>query len=137
MYLEQCLFIQLTISQCKRIASACRPSAGNLGSRFGDSVESQSAPCHRSADPSSLPASSSFCCRRAAAGVAGNLRTLADTRGAAAGALATVLYSLLHGSMGHIFFNMFAVYMFGSDLERLWGGRRFALTWIASVLTAA
>lgn len=46
-------------------------------------------------------------------------------------------YSLLHGSMGHIFFNMFAVYMFGSDLERLWGGRRFALTWIASVLTAA
>ncbi|MCB1899290.1 MAG: rhomboid family intramembrane serine protease [Rhodocyclaceae bacterium] len=46
-------------------------------------------------------------------------------------------YSLLHGSVGHIFFNMFAVYMFGSDLERLWGGRRFALTWLASVLSAA
>lgn len=32
---------------------------------------------------------------------------------------------------------MFAVYMFGSELERLWGGRRFALTWLASVLSAA
>lgn len=48
-----------------------------------------------------------------------------------------VSYSFLHGSVGHIFFNMFAVYMFGSELERLWGGRRYAWTWFASVITAA
>src|SRR5574337_325006 len=48
-----------------------------------------------------------------------------------------VTYSFLHGSLGHVFFNMFAVYMFGGDLERLWGGKRFAWTWFASVITAA
>ena len=48
-----------------------------------------------------------------------------------------VTYSFLHGSLSHIFFNMFAVYMFGGELERLWGGRRFAWTWFASVVTAA
>ena len=48
-----------------------------------------------------------------------------------------VTYSFLHGSIGHIFFNMFAVYMFGSDLERTWGGKRFAITYFASVITAA
>lgn len=36
-----------------------------------------------------------------------------------------VTYSLLHGSFNHLFFNMFAVWMFGSPLERAWGGRRF------------
>src|SRR6476660_9646446 len=32
-----------------------------------------------------------------------------------------VTYSFLHGNMAHIFFNMFALYMFGSDVERLFG----------------
>jgi membrane associated rhomboid family serine protease len=48
-----------------------------------------------------------------------------------------VTYSFLHGGFGHIFFNMFAVYMFGGELERVWGGKRFLLTWLASVLAAA
>ncbi|MEZ5627046.1 MAG: rhomboid family intramembrane serine protease [Rhodocyclaceae bacterium] len=48
-----------------------------------------------------------------------------------------VSYSFLHGGIGHIFFNMFAVFMFGSELERVFGARRYAMLWFASVLTGA
>src|SRR5690606_34280943 len=34
-------------------------------------------------------------------------------------------YGFLHGGWAHLFFNMFAVYMFGSDIERLFGSRRY------------
>ncbi len=34
-------------------------------------------------------------------------------------------YLFLHGGIGHIFFNMFALWMFGSELERYWGPRAF------------
>lgn len=30
-----------------------------------------------------------------------------------------------HGSIGHIFFNMFALWMFGKILENVWGSKRF------------
>jgi len=30
-------------------------------------------------------------------------------------------YMFLHGGLGHIFFNMLALWMFGAELERLWG----------------
>jgi membrane associated rhomboid family serine protease len=36
-----------------------------------------------------------------------------------------VTYMFLHGGFFHILFNMFALWMFGSDLESLWGGRKF------------
>ena len=36
-----------------------------------------------------------------------------------------VTYSFMHGGIGHIFFNMFALYMFGGVLEQLWGTKRF------------
>ncbi len=36
-----------------------------------------------------------------------------------------VTYLFLHGGFGHILFNMFALWMFGSDLERDWGTKRF------------
>lgn len=36
-----------------------------------------------------------------------------------------VTYLFLHGGMMHILFNMFALVMFGSDLERWWGSRDF------------
>jgi len=36
-----------------------------------------------------------------------------------------VTYMFLHGGIFHIFFNMLTLYMFGNDLERLWGTRRF------------
>lgn len=34
-------------------------------------------------------------------------------------------YMFLHGGFGHIIWNMLALWMFGADLERLWGTRRF------------
>jgi len=36
-----------------------------------------------------------------------------------------VTYMFLHWGFFHILFNMFALWMFGSDLESLWGGKRF------------
>ena len=36
-----------------------------------------------------------------------------------------VTYMFMHASMGHIFFNMFAVYMFGRIIESEWGSKRF------------
>lgn len=36
-----------------------------------------------------------------------------------------VSYMFLHGGFGHIFFNMFALWMFGVELERTWGTREF------------
>lgn len=34
-------------------------------------------------------------------------------------------YMFMHGGLGHIFFNMFALYMFGGVLENYWGPKRF------------
>jgi membrane associated rhomboid family serine protease len=36
-----------------------------------------------------------------------------------------VTYMFLHGGFGHIFFNMFALWMFGVELERTWGTKEF------------
>ena len=36
-----------------------------------------------------------------------------------------VTYIFLHGGFFHILFNMFGLYMFGSELERTWGTRQF------------
>jgi membrane associated rhomboid family serine protease len=48
-----------------------------------------------------------------------------------------VTYSFLHGSITHLFFNMLGLYMFGSDIERLFGARFYALYYLAAVVTAA
>lgn len=48
-----------------------------------------------------------------------------------------VTYSFLHGSLTHLLFNMFALYMFGSDIERVLGARRFAIYYFICVLAAA
>lgn len=37
-----------------------------------------------------------------------------------------ISYAFLHGSFNHLFFNMFAVFMFGFPLERMWGSKRYA-----------
>ncbi len=34
-------------------------------------------------------------------------------------------YMFLHGDLGHILINMFVLWMFGGDLERKWGEKRF------------
>jgi membrane associated rhomboid family serine protease len=36
-----------------------------------------------------------------------------------------ITYLFLHGGIGHIFFNLLYLAMFGADLERSWGSRRF------------
>ncbi len=42
-----------------------------------------------------------------------------------------------HGSVGHIFFNMFGLVMFGSPLEARWGPKRFLFYYIFCALGAA
>jgi len=36
----------------------------------------------------------------------------------------------MHGSIGHIFFNMLTLWMFGSTLENFWGSGRFLVFYI-------
>lgn len=43
-------------------------------------------------------------------------------------------YSFLHADFGHIFFNLFALFIFGQALENLWGTKRFVIYYF---LTAA
>ncbi len=45
-------------------------------------------------------------------------------------------YGFLHGNLTHIAFNMFGLWMFGSDLERLWGPQRFLTFFIVCVIGA-
>ncbi|RGN51450.1 MULTISPECIES: rhomboid family intramembrane serine protease [unclassified Bacteroides] len=39
-------------------------------------------------------------------------------------------YMFMHGGFTHIFFNMFALFMFGRILEQVWGPRRFLFYYI-------
>ena len=48
-----------------------------------------------------------------------------------------ITYSFLHGGLTHLTFNMFGLWMFGSELEQVWGSRRLAAFYFVSVLTAA
>ena len=41
-----------------------------------------------------------------------------------------VTYMFMHGGFTHILFNMYAVWVFGSILERVWGSSRFLLFYI-------
>ncbi|RMD73136.1 MAG: rhomboid family intramembrane serine protease [Bacteroidetes bacterium] len=43
----------------------------------------------------------------------------------------------MHANLPHLFFNMFALVMFGAVLERLWGTRRFVFYYFFSALGAA
>jgi membrane associated rhomboid family serine protease len=42
-----------------------------------------------------------------------------------------------HGSIGHIFFNLFALWMFGKILENVWGAKRFLIFYLVSGIGAA
>jgi membrane associated rhomboid family serine protease len=48
-----------------------------------------------------------------------------------------VTYAFLHGSMLHLFFNMFALYMFGSAIEQVFGSRRYLAYYLVCVVSAA
>ena len=45
-------------------------------------------------------------------------------------------YGFLHGNLTHIAFNMFGLWMFGQDLERLWGSKRFLNYFLVCVVGA-
>lgn len=45
-------------------------------------------------------------------------------------------YMFMHSSIGHIFFNMFAVWMFGRILENTWGPKRFLILYLVCGLGA-
>jgi membrane associated rhomboid family serine protease len=45
-------------------------------------------------------------------------------------------YALLHGGALHLAFNMYGLWMFGSELERLWGPRRLLQYYVVCVLVA-
>lgn len=46
-------------------------------------------------------------------------------------------YAFLHGNLLHLFFNMFALWMFGTLIELDWGSRRFLTYYFACVIGAA
>lgn len=46
-------------------------------------------------------------------------------------------YGFLHGSLMHLLFNMFGLYMFGSDVEAVWGQRRYLIFYLTCVVSAA
>ena len=43
-----------------------------------------------------------------------------------------ITYMFMHGGFEHLFFNMFALYMFGCILERLWGTKRFLFYYLVT-----
>lgn len=47
-----------------------------------------------------------------------------------------VTYAFLHEGILHIFFNMFALYMFGPALEQYWGARRFLAYYFVCAIAA-
>ncbi len=48
-----------------------------------------------------------------------------------------VTYAFLHGGLMHLAFNMFALYMFGSAIERVFGARRYLIYYFVCVVAAA
>lgn len=48
-----------------------------------------------------------------------------------------VTYMFLHANLGHIFFNMFAVFMFGTALEHFWGAKKFLAYYFFTGIGAA
>ena len=48
-----------------------------------------------------------------------------------------ITYMFLHANLSHIFFNMFAVWMFGPMIEQQWGERRFIIYYLICGLGAA
>ena len=48
-----------------------------------------------------------------------------------------ITYQFMHGGFAHIFFNMFAVWMFGTAIEQVWGSRRFLTYYLLTGVGAA
>lgn len=48
-----------------------------------------------------------------------------------------ISYMFIHGDFTHLFFNMFALWMFGMELENLWGAKKFLIYYTICGLGAA
>ncbi len=48
-----------------------------------------------------------------------------------------ITYMFMHGGFMHLFFNMFALWMFGNTLENLWGPKRFLTYYMITGIGAA
>lgn len=48
-----------------------------------------------------------------------------------------ITHMFMHGSLSHLFFNMFALWMFGMSVENYWGGKRFFYYYFAVGIGAA
>ena len=46
-------------------------------------------------------------------------------------------HMFMHGNIGHLFFNMYAFWLFGSALEHIWGGKKFFLYYLITGMGAA
>jgi membrane associated rhomboid family serine protease len=46
-----------------------------------------------------------------------------------------ITYQFLHGSLGHIFVNMFVLYFFGTMLEKMWGSKKFLTFYLICGMT--
>ncbi len=51
--------------------------------------------------------------------------------------LQIITHIFMHGGLMHLFFNMFALYMFGGILENVWGPKRFFIYYMVCGLGAA
>jgi len=47
-----------------------------------------------------------------------------------------ITYMFMHGGLAHLFFNMFALYMFGRVLEQVWGSKRFLIYYMVTGIGA-
>lgn len=41
-----------------------------------------------------------------------------------------ITYMFMHGSIGHLFSNMFSLWMFGHNIENIWGPKKFAIYYL-------
>lgn len=47
-----------------------------------------------------------------------------------------ISYLFMHGSFSHLFFNMFALWMFGYSLENVWGSKKFLFYYLVTGIGA-
>ncbi|MCJ7553242.1 MAG: rhomboid family intramembrane serine protease [Ignavibacteriaceae bacterium] len=47
-----------------------------------------------------------------------------------------ITYQFMHGDFSHIFFNMFALWMFGMEIENMWGSKKFLIFYLTAGVVA-
>ncbi|MBV6512076.1 MAG: Rhomboid protease GlpG [Ignavibacteriaceae bacterium] len=48
-----------------------------------------------------------------------------------------ITYQFMHGSFSHLFFNLFSLWMFGAELENMWGSRNFLIFYLVAGIGGA